>query len=790
MGRAVIEALETRQLLDGDPGADTFNAFINFQPAGAAVPSGYFADTGAVYGDRGNGFTYGWNIDNSANARDRNLVADQRLDTLTHMQKPGGAGMWELAIPNGDYNVHIAAGDQYATNSIYKLSAEGVLVVDARPTSANRFFEGTATISVSDGRLTITNASGSDNNKICYIDVTPIPEVQETTRINFQPSGAPIPAGFLADTGAAFGDRGNGLSYGWNIDNSANARDRNVVSDQRIDTFTHMQKPGGASTWELAIANGDYTVHIVSGDPTTLDSVHKIDVEGVLTVNGTPTAANRYIEGTQTVTVADGRLTVTIAAGAVNDKISYIEIASASQAVETARVNFQPGGAPIPAGFLADTGATFGDRGNGQFYGWNIDNTANARDRNVETDQRIDTFTHMQKPGGATTWEMAVANGNYSVHVVSGDPTTLDSVHRIDVEGILTVNGIPTSSHRYIEGTQVVSVADGRLTVTVASGAVNAKISYIEITPTTEVPPPQTNIINWTGGLAPSPIIRSEALKANIGGKLYGFGGFQGSLGPVFRSDVYDPATDTWARIADMKTRATHAGVAWDDRYVYIVGGYIGTGSGYTQRFGSVEARRYDTVTDTWLDLPNLQIDVAGGGAALINGKLHYFGGDDIQRHDTGVHFVLDLAAGATTWTSAAAMPDPRSHFGTVTLGGKVYAIAGQHGNDAGLTVVSTVTVYDPATDTWSIKAPEPTALSHIASSVFVHEGRIFVGGGETAHGVATSEVRVYDPATDTWEEATSLPAPRLSGVADVIDGVIYFTTGSDMTTTFKGVFA
>src|SRR3712207_2624023 len=38
--------------------------------------------------------------------------------------------------------------------------------------------------------------------------------------VNFQPSGASVPAGFVADTGAVFAARGNGFSYGWDADNA------------------------------------------------------------------------------------------------------------------------------------------------------------------------------------------------------------------------------------------------------------------------------------------------------------------------------------------------------------------------------------------------------------------------------------------------------------------------------------------------------------------------------------------------------------------------------------------
>src|SRR5688572_16383653 len=57
--------------------------------------------------------------------------------------------------------------------------------------------------------------------------------------------------------------------------------------------------------------------------------------------------------------------------------------------------------------------------------------------------------------------------------------------------------------------------------------------------------------VTWTTRAA-SPITRAEALSATVGGKVYVFGGFSGALGPVTRSDVYDPATNTWAPIKDL----------------------------------------------------------------------------------------------------------------------------------------------------------------------------------------------------------------------------------------------
>jgi PKD repeat protein len=158
--------------------APTTGVFINFQPATSPVPSGYLVDSGAVFASRGNGQTYGWNANNAATARDRNATnsPDQRYDTLQHLQKPENPNArWELQLANGNYRVRIVAGDPGFTDSVFRISAEGALVVSGTPTSGTRWIEGTATVAVTDGRLTVANATGASNNKICFIEVTAVP---------------------------------------------------------------------------------------------------------------------------------------------------------------------------------------------------------------------------------------------------------------------------------------------------------------------------------------------------------------------------------------------------------------------------------------------------------------------------------------------------------------------------------------------------------------------------------------------------------------------------------------
>src|SRR3954471_20212373 len=77
-------------------------------------------------------------------------------------------------------------------------------------------------------------------------------------KINFQPAGKPVPAGYLVDSGLTYRNQANGYSYGWDQTLSSATRDPNnpASPDQRYDTLIHMAD----RTWSLAVPNGTYTV--------------------------------------------------------------------------------------------------------------------------------------------------------------------------------------------------------------------------------------------------------------------------------------------------------------------------------------------------------------------------------------------------------------------------------------------------------------------------------------------------------------------------------------------------
>ncbi|XVU28261.1 Ig-like domain-containing protein [Actinoplanes sp. CA-054009] len=322
--------------------------------------------------------------------------------------------------------------------------------------------------------------------------------------MNFQPGGSAVPAGYTADTGAAF-DAGRG--FGWvrrgtseALDLTRNTRDRGRAGvDARLNTIVHMQygDVGGTSgvltegAWEYAVPNGTYQVTVSVWDQPAYDSRHTIRAEGVLAVDGfVSTAAAEFRQATATVVVGDGRLTVD-AVGGTNTKLNYVEIATAF----ALKVDFSDAATAPAAGYVRDSGGAFtAARG----YGWvdlgertPVDLTGNGRNRNPaagQADARLATFMHAQLPAGSAgvatpgAWEAAVPAGLYTVTVAVGDAgTAVNSIHWVSVEDQNAIAAFtPTSATKFATATRTVRVTDGALTISPAGG-VNTKFAYADI---------------------------------------------------------------------------------------------------------------------------------------------------------------------------------------------------------------------------------------------------------------------------------------------------------------------
>ena len=280
---------------------------------------------------------------------------------------------------------------------------------------------------------------------------------------------------------------------------------------------------------------------------------------------------------------------------------------------------------------------------------------------------------------------------------------------------------------------------------------------------------------NWTVG-TPSPIARVEAGGAVINDKIYVFGGFTNtSMDASLQSHVYDPSTNVWTRLADMPAKITHSICAVDGNIVWIVAGFDGNDPGVATN----SVYKYNIVTDSWSQGPNLPEARGGGGTAIVGRELHFFGGYAADRNTNKAdHWVLDLD-NPTAWTTAANMPSPRGHLGVAVFSGKIYAVGGQFGHDGANTESDLMHVYDPATNTWAQAASLPFPRSHHEAGTIVHEDHIIVLGGQSAVSTNINDISAYDPATDTWKTLPTLPININGTIAAIINNQFYVTTGS-----------
>ncbi|MCW2621250.1 MAG: hypothetical protein JWL64_852 [Frankiales bacterium] len=351
--------------------APVTGAKVDFTTATGAVATGYTRDSGQAY-DPARGF--GWvtpgtatPVDMTLNTRVRTAPTDQRLKTLTLMQGSGVStqphkGAWELNVVNGSYTVTVAVGDANFFDSVHRISSEGTLLIDNFvPSSGTPFKTATATVTVTDGRLTL-DPTGGTNTKITYVDVVavtappPPPPPGATRKIDFSDAATTPAAGYERDYGQPYGLRTTGATYGWvregtttPVDLTANGRNRATATsttDQRLKSLIHMQfRPettGGNPTpgaWELAVPNGAYVVTASVGDAGNYyDSVHQLSIENQNAVfQLVPTSARRFAAATRTVYVADGRLTLS-AAGGTNTKLDYVDVTPVDASPDRPRV--------------------------------------------------------------------------------------------------------------------------------------------------------------------------------------------------------------------------------------------------------------------------------------------------------------------------------------------------------------------------------------------------------------------------------------------------------------------
>ena len=127
--------------------------------------------------------------------------------------------------------------------------------------------------------------------------------------------------------------------------------------------------------------------------------------------------------------------------------------------------------------------------------------------------------------------------------------------------------------------------------------------------------------------------------------------------------EEYNPVSNSWSAPKE-RMPTPRSGGAWgtDGRRIYVAGGEVTT-TALVGAFRAIEA--YDTVTNSWMELPPMPMPRHGVAGAVIGPRFHLVSGmiqsagalvflDPTLATHTGNHDILELQFGAPPPTPAA----------------------------------------------------------------------------------------------------------------------------------------
>jgi N-acetylneuraminic acid mutarotase len=235
-----------------------------------------------------------------------------------------------------------------------------------------------------------------------------------------------------------------------------------------------------------------------------------------------------------------------------------------------------------------------------------------------------------------------------------------------------------------------------------------------------------------------------------------------------------------------------------------VFGGFRLPATGKIGWYPESKAWVYDTQTQNWSELPPMPTPRGALAAVAVGTNIYVVGGAKIP---AGMELADGLNPGGPveilgtmemfdtenkSWTLLRPMRLPRNHHDVAYLDGKIYVIGGTVGScfpSGWASNVSMNEVYDIAADTWSTRAPMPTARSGVGAAVI--DGKIYVIGGEgwveELGGVFRTN-EAYDPKSNSWVEKPPMSTARRGFAKGVFDGKLYAVSGVGLVSSFSVV--
>jgi len=209
----------------------------------------------------------------------------------------------------------------------------------------------------------------------------------------------------------------------------------------------------------------------------------------------------------------------------------------------------------------------------------------------------------------------------------------------------------------------------------------------------------------------------------------------------------------SWTTKAQMPTpRARFAQVEYAGR-IFVIAGAAASGA-----TGELEV--YDPATDSWQRMASKPAPVSNVGAVVLGGNIYVPGGCDLSGSVTTtmeVYFPL-----TDSWETGAPLPSPLCAYAITEYKGDMYLFGGWNGED----FVDVTYRYEPVSREWSLLSPLSSPRAFAAASL-VGETIYVVGGYDGEKEYTTCQA--YHPEKEgtnqsPWTTYSSMSPSSLSG--------------------------
>ncbi|WP_416147562.1 hypothetical protein ACM26V_15145 [Salipaludibacillus sp. HK11] len=421
---------------------------------------------------------FGLELVRAGDSRDQNDPSDLLRDFVL-----ASGNTFKVDVPNGEYEVLIVTGSQFDNNRT-SYSLQGDEVKGGDRSGAGEFITYEEDVSVEDGQVAISFSN--EWARINAVQIVPL-GVEESTdepvhyQFDFGSATSPVEDGYTQVASDLVYEE----TIGYGLDQVVDSRNREGPDDLRRD-FTIFT---GNYEFKVDLPNGEYDVHIISGDEDAGNRTGFI-IEGEDKGN-THVGSGNYIEFKETITIEDGQLNIEVTNDRRINGIEIVQVADEegnpfeptepadptdpSEPTEPSepelihsKFDFGSTSSPVEDGYLQVTNTMVYS----EERGYGLDKEVGYRDRSGPDDLRRDFTNHDSN----YEFKVDLPNGEYDVLIISGDDAAANRTGFI-IEGEDKGN-THVASENYIEFEDTITVEDAQLNIEVTN---DRRINGIEI---------------------------------------------------------------------------------------------------------------------------------------------------------------------------------------------------------------------------------------------------------------------------------------------------------------------